>query len=158
MLSAQFLASSLRESHPSFHAVSAPSGPRQMKATLQSAHLADVNAFLVDGKMPLEVYNRAKQDLHGKFVENYLSDQELNPIIQRRPFPVHPSEESLPRYYRSLLAQLQSGYSNYLNTYKHKINAATSPTCPRCNADDDTSSTEQRRRPLFHPQIFGSIL
>ena len=70
--------------------------------------------------------------------KKYLSDQEENLIIQHRLFPIYPSEESLTRNYRSLLAQLRSGHSNHLNSYKHKINAATSATCPHCNADDDT--------------------
>ena len=51
-----------------------------MKATLQSAHLPDVSNFLVDGSVPSEVYNRAEQDLHGKFVESYLSGQSENPV------------------------------------------------------------------------------
>ena len=40
---------------PLFCSVSAPSGPCQMKVTLQSAHLPDVSDFLVDGSMPSEV-------------------------------------------------------------------------------------------------------
>ena len=109
---------------PSFRSVSAPSGPRQMKATLRSAHLADVSDFLVDGLMPSEVYNRAKQDLHGKFVESYLSGQAENPII--RPYPIHPSEESLPREFRSLLAQLR--FPQHLQAQSQRRHFAHLPT------------------------------
>ena len=44
----------------------------------------------------------------------------------------------LPRHYRSTLSQLRSGHSRLLNSYKFKINASPTPTCPRCNSADET--------------------
>ena len=138
MISAQFLASCSRASHPSYNVISAPDGPRQMKQTLQSAHRDSVDVFLTNGALPAEAYNNAKQIIHADFVEASLDKQEVNPLLQRRPPPVHPSESRLPRAYRASLSQLRSGYSNLLNSYKFKIGASLSATCPRCGDHDDT--------------------
>ena len=72
MLSAQFLASCLRPSHPSHATVTLPSGPRQMKETLQSAHYDDVCDFLIDDVLPAERYNNVKSIIHATFVEDYI--------------------------------------------------------------------------------------
>ena len=138
MISAQFLASCSRASHPSFNTISSPSGTRQMKQTLQSAHRDSVDVFLTNGVLPAEAYNNAKQIIHADFVEAALNEQEDNPLLQRRPPPVHPSESRLPRAYRASLSQLRSGYCNILNSYKFKIGVAPSATCPRCGDHDDT--------------------
>ena len=109
-----------------------------MKHTLQSAHRDSVDAFLTNGVLPAEAYNNVKQIIHADFVEAYINEQEVNPLLQRRPPPVHPSESRLPRVYRATLAQLRSGFCNHLNSYKFKIGAAPSATCPRCDRQDDT--------------------
>ena len=140
MLSAQFLASCSRASHPSYNIISAPDGLRSMKQTLQSAHRDSVADFLTNGALPPEAYNSVKEIIHASFVEESLQVQDDNPLLQRRPYPVHPSESRLPRSYRSTLSQLRSGHCNLLNDYKFRIGASPSPTCPRCGAADDTVS------------------
>ena len=109
-----------------------------MKHTLKSAHMQTVDPLLTNGVLPDGSYNNAKQRLHASFVEQTLNVQEPNPLLQRRPPPVHKSEALLPRSYRSTLSQLRSGHSQLLNDYRHRIGAAPSPTCPRCNQVDDT--------------------
>ena len=76
--------------------------------------------------------------IHASFVEEAIHKQDPNPLLQRRPFPIHPSEQKLPRNYRAALSQLRSGHSIILNSYKHTINSATSPLCTRCGLVDDT--------------------
>ena len=138
MLSAQFLASCSRVSHPSHNVVNSAMGPRNMKNTLKSAHNQDVAPLLSNGVLPEESYSNAKQRLHATFVDRSFQQQDINHILQRRPPPVHKSEMVLPRQYRSALAQLRSGHSILLNSYKHTINASPSPTCPRCGNADET--------------------
>ena len=48
MLGAQFLASAMRQDHPSFHLASADPGPRQMKETLRSKYIGSVEPLLVN--------------------------------------------------------------------------------------------------------------
>ena len=105
-----------------------------------------------NGVLPDGSYNNAKQRLHATFVEQTLNVQEPNPLLQRRPPPIHKSEALLPRSYRSALAQLRSGHSNLLNSYRNKIGASPSPTCPRCNLADETVAH------LFDCQAFPTSL
>ena len=49
LLAAQYLASAMRETHPIFVTVTEPSGPQNLKATLQSAFYEDVAPYLDDG-------------------------------------------------------------------------------------------------------------
>ena len=52
---------------------------------------------------------------------------------------IHDSEKNLPRATRATLSQLRSGYSNYLNSYKARINPAIQDLCPLCNAHSHTT-------------------
>jgi hypothetical protein len=51
LLSAQYLASALHQTHPSHKVVTAPAGPRQMKETLHSKCIDLVQPHLTDGRM-----------------------------------------------------------------------------------------------------------
>ena len=73
--------------------------------------------------------------------------QEPIPTISRpsnaTPPKISDSEKALPRETRSTLAQLRSGYSNYLNSYKARI-SQNQPTpiqdiCPHCNDASHTT-------------------
>ena len=133
---------------PSFCSVSAPSGPCQMKVTLQSAHLPDVSNCLVDGSMPSEVYNRAKQDLHGKFVESYLSGQSENLIIQRRPYPIHPRFSD----------RVSPIFSTLTSTKLTPPLRLLAHVATQMMTQLRTFSIAQRCPLLLHPLIFGFIL
>ena len=110
MLSAQFLASSYRPTHPSHDVIRTPSGPRLMRATLQSAHYEDVCDLLIYDELPLERFNDAKNIIHASYVEDYISNQDDIPVLQHKPPPVDTNEVKLPRAYRILLTQLRSSH------------------------------------------------
>ncbi len=61
-----------------------------------------------------------------------------NKVINARPPEIHKSECKLPRVTRSTLAQLRSGYSMYLNSYKSSIDPNTSDKCPNCDSSHTT--------------------
>ena len=56
-----------------------------------------------------------------------------NKVLNSRPPEIHKSECKLPRSTRSTLAQLRSGYSVYLNSYKARIDPNASDKCPNCD-------------------------
>ena len=62
LLSRQFLASSIQRNHPSFDVVSKPQAPRNLRHTLTSKHLPEVEPFLRGGVMPPENRSNAMKD------------------------------------------------------------------------------------------------
>ena len=62
-----------------------------------------------------------------------------NRVINWHPPPISDSERRLPRLTRTILAQLSSGWSNILDSYRAKIIPGTSSRWPSCNqAPHDT--------------------
>ena len=138
LLASQYLASALRESHCMFPTVTNLPGPRNLKESLQSAYYADVAPYLVDGIVPADQYNDIKNKLHADQVLRAITSRQPNPVLGHRAPPIHRSESRLPRAHRSAMAQLRSGYSNYLNSYLVRVGRADTSTCPRCGVDEQT--------------------
>ena len=132
MLSAQYLASALRPSHPSHAVVTAPSGPRSMKATLQSKHQATVAPYLRNGVIEPATYKQVIGKIHTSSVSASISKLGVNRLLGDAP-PKIASEVSLTRAERSTLSQLRTGHCKRLNDYKHSF-LQQSPTaiCPEC--------------------------
>ena len=133
MLSAQFLASSLRPSHPSHAIVSGPSGPRSMKATLQSKHLGRVAPFLSNGVIEPATYKTVVGKIHTACVKESIDKLGENRLLEARPPKISSSESSLSRAERTTLAQLRTSQCKQLNDYKHsKLNRVPDALCPEC--------------------------
>ena len=60
LLCGQYLASAMRPGHPAHSVVTSPAGPRDMKQTLQSAFIDDVQPYLENGIIPPPNYNDVK--------------------------------------------------------------------------------------------------
>ena len=75
MLRRQYLASSLRPSHPSYHYVSQPSGSRaaQRIPTLQSRYFSSIQQYLTNNQTPPGEYQHIIQSIHTSAVESYLN-------------------------------------------------------------------------------------
>ena len=140
LLSAQFLASAMRETHPSFEIVTSLDGPRKLKNTLQSAFYGDVVPYLVDDVVPPALYNDVKNQIHADFVRRSINSRQVNPVLGTRAPPIHSHERRLPRAHRSTLSQLRSGYSSSLNSYLVKVGRADSSVCPRCSLDEHSTA------------------
>ena len=119
MLSSQFLASSLRRSHPSHDVINMPSGPRFMKHTVKSAFLGEVQPFLNGDTMHQEQYSAAKRGIHTVFVQRCIAEMGTSPVLNAPRLPVDASEQVLPCKVRSTLSQLRSGHCIAPNNYKH---------------------------------------
>ena len=82
MLSSQFLASSLRRSHPSHDVINMPSGPRFMKHTVKSAFLGKVQPFLSGDTMHQEYYPAAKSSsIHTALVQRCIAEMGTCPVL-----------------------------------------------------------------------------
>ena len=134
MLCKQFLAGSLRRSHPSYQYVTQPSGPRagQRVPTLQSRYLPEIQHFLTNGQTPPDDYKQIIKSIHTATVESYLSNAPPNKVLNVAPPEISVEEDGLPRYFRTTLSQLRSGYCSRLLDYRHRVGFSTTDVCPEC--------------------------
>ena len=129
MLCSQFLLSALRPNHPSHLTVTADSGPRNIRHTLQSRFRPLISAHLIDGITQPDSYREFLQRVHSDTVATALSP---NRLLEVSPPAVSASERRLPRAHRTTLSQLRSGFSSAMRDYRHSIGAEPTPECPEC--------------------------
>ena len=132
MLSSQYLVSALRPIHPSHAVVTAPSGPRNMKASLSSKHLLDVSPHLTDGVVDPVSYPTILKSIHTSSVASSIAALGNNRLLGAPPPPISTSEISLSRGQRTTLSQLRSGFCKLLNDYRLILKKTTSAICPEC--------------------------
>ncbi|KAF2360279.1 Reverse transcriptase domain [Trinorchestia longiramus] len=141
LLCSQYLLSSLPPHHPNYLTVTQPSGPRNMKHTLQSRLIPSIAHLLSpNGDCLPSTYRQALNTLHSSAVQQAISAAGPNRVLQLSPPPISEEERSLPRSTRALLSQLRSGHSRALNSYQARIGAVQDPTCPACGAAVQTTS------------------
>jgi hypothetical protein len=75
-------------------------------------------------------YKYTRDTLHTNAMRDYLASTGVNPVLGIKPPDVHPSEETLPRVYRTTLAQLRSGKCLPLRSYQCFINLVNNNICP----------------------------
>ena len=138
LLTGQYLVSALRPDHPAHSVVTSPAGPRDMKQTLQSAFIDDVQPYLENGVIPPPNYNDVKNRLHASYVTKAINDRQNPNTLRAATPPVHVSDQQLPRAHRSALAQLRSGHCSALNSYLVRVGRSDTSTCPECGVDDHT--------------------
>ncbi len=137
MLSKQFLLASQKPGHPNRVDLGKPPPPRQMKQTLSSKFGREVKTL--SRNLTEDNFKSKLKIIHTKSVKNMLNTFDNNKVLNSRPPEIHKSERNLPRTTRSTLAQLRSGYSVYLNSYKARIDPNASDKCPNC---DDCHTTD----------------
>ena len=140
LLSSQFLARCLIPSHPSHSIVTAPSGPRNMKQTLQSRFLPTVAPYLTNGTLPPTTFKATLKSLHTSAVSSTISSRPPNRVLQAPAPPVSEEELDLPRPYRTTLAQLRSGFCPALNSYLERVGRSPNDLCPSCHSSPHTTS------------------
>ena len=111
-----------------------------MKETLASKFQDKIYPFLRDGVILGVNQNRVKKELHTSAVRASIAALGVNPVLGAVPPPIHPSEQSLSRSFRTTLSRLRSGKCFQLNSYQHFINALDFNTCPDCQSAPHTSS------------------
>ena len=140
LLCAQFLSRTLIPSHPSHLFTSAPSGPRNIRHTLQSKFLPTVAPYLTNGTLPPDQYKPTLQALHTSAVRSAIDSRNPNRVLLAHPPPVSDEELSLPRIYRTTLSQLRSGFCPALKTYLARVGRAPDDLCPSCRGSPQTPS------------------
>ena len=139
MLSKQFLLATQKSGHPNKVDLNSPPPPRQMKQTLKSKFGKEVKN-ISRPNLPEADYKSRLKVIHTKSVKDLISST-TNKVLNARPPEISKTERDLPRATRSTLAQLRSGYSTYLNSYKARIDktGSTVDKCPNCDSSHTTS-------------------
>ena len=138
LLCSQFLTKSLQPSHPSYSTVTAPSGPRDKKQTLQSKFLNVVAPYLSNGIILPQNCSATIKSLHTDAVTRAINLSDRNPLLNDLPPPIAEEETTLPRHCRTTLSQLRSGYCSSLAAYRERIGMSTDPLCPSCREEPQT--------------------
>ena len=137
MLCSQHLATCLQPHHASFPIVTADSGPRRKKQSLQTGFSDQVNDLLVDGC--ITDIKTARKIIHTRAVREAIGSRGPNGVLSDEAPDVDAAESDLPRGTRTTLAQLRSGYCSALNSFKYRIGSSPTALCPCCRQEDHTT-------------------
>jgi hypothetical protein len=125
--------------HPSHKIVKIPTGHRTnksgrpLKETLSFRFSMSVVPFLCGDIVPSALWNKVKAEIHTAAVAAAIAAAKPNVVLGvRPPLDIDPSEQLLPRVYRTTLLQLCSGKCLSLQTYKHFIKIANDDVYPKC--------------------------
>lgn len=132
LLSKQFLATCHNPIHPCHEYLNQPSYKRNMKKTILQ-HKEEVSQLMVKSPTKDDIKS-AVANIHTFEVQKTLNSYPPNKVLGSNPPGINIEEEELPRYVRSILSQLRSGYCNLLNCYRNRINDEIPNECPRCGA------------------------
>ena len=135
MLCAQYLASSLQPNHPSYPVVTADSGPRTMKYTLQRRYSAEVESFK-DESGAIEDPKMALDTIHRRAVDESIRARGNNRVLGTPAPRINEEEQTVPRKTRRTLSQLRSGFCPSLEDYRLRIGLSTSNLCPCCRQEE----------------------
>ena len=140
MLSKQFLLSTQRPNHPNRVDWDKPPPPpgRLMKRTLVSEYGEEIRGISTPD-LPDDTYKSKLREIHTKSVSDAINNMNANKVINTAPPAINVTEKLLPRSTRATLSQLRSGYSNFLNSYKSRINPEVQDRCPNCTESHTTS-------------------
>ena len=139
MLTEQFLLSMHRQEHPNNHLLTAPTQPRKMRPTIID-HLPGLEECLRDEDPAIWNYKQRLKQLHDGAHKKCNEGYPPNKILGTTPPPLNNrAERSLGRSTRRTLAQLRSGYSPLLASYRARIEDGVSPLCVDCGQEDQTT-------------------
>jgi hypothetical protein len=130
MLSKQFLLATQKPDHPNRVQLNGYPPPRQMKETLVSKYGAEISKISTPD-MNDTIYKQKLKSIHTSSVSKTLKNMKSK-LLKTRPPEISSSEKTLPRSTRTTLAQLRSGYSTHLNSYKSRIDPNIEDKCPHC--------------------------
>ncbi len=109
-----------------------------MKHTLTSRFGAEVSQ-ISEPDLPEDEYKSKLKLIHTTSVARSINQMAQNKVLLSPPPPIDLSEKKLPRQTRATLAQLRSGYSIYLNSYKARIDNTIQDKCPDCDQPHTTT-------------------
>ena len=109
-----------------------------MKRTLISRFEADIRQMSYPD-LPEDMYKKRLKQIHTSNVTKSINSMAPNKVLLSRPPAIDKSELKLPRQTRATLSQLRSGYSNYLTSYKARIDTTVQDKCPYCDYSHTTT-------------------
>ena len=133
LLTKQFLLSCHDPQHPNYEVANREMPSRSIRSDFRifSGNIANY--------IPNPIYestlSSAKNTMHRDSVRSVITSSSVNRVLGSRPPQVDPSEKSLPRETRTVLAQLRSGFSNMLKNYRARIIPSEIDACPTAVAD-----------------------
>ena len=128
LLSAQYLARCLEPDNVNNSITTRDTTKRRMKETLFTRHRNTVEPMMIakDRKATL-------QAIHTKAVNQGVSSQRRNVVLDDRPSLINISEKELTRKERTTVAQLRSGHCRLLGSYNSRISKdASLDLCDDC--------------------------
>jgi hypothetical protein len=127
--------------HPLHKYTTQQQAARNMKQTIFHNNNYTTNINNASTDITEQDIQRNIKSIHTTVVANYLANRKHNKIINEPAPKINETEQTLPRGTRRTLAQLRTGKSPFLRTYKHKIDPLSqpTPTCPLCNIHEHTT-------------------
>ena len=103
-----------------------------MKATIfyNNGHTNNITS---DPNITTEECRENLKHIHTTVTSQYHSSKKKNKVTDTTPYDIHSSEQTLPHYMHTKLAQLRTNQSPLLQSYLHTVNPDTyMPQCPLC--------------------------
>ena len=138
----QFLLGAHRPDRPDNFVTKPPdrARTRPIRRTLQSKRGPSIEDLVPSGGLSWEGYRAGLKSIHQTGLTEVLQSYQPNIVLGGYPPPINTLERNLPRSARCTLAQLRSGYSLLINSYKSKIDPDTVDSCPDCAASPHSTS------------------
>ena len=134
LLAAQFLVKSHDSKNPCHRITTLNQPPRTRKETLHARYHATIQPVM-PAAINSQSIKTACNTLHTNAARTAVQTYHAPVLLNGWPPPtpkIDPSEATLPRKTRRMLAQLRSGHSIVLNSYKNRIDNNISNICPHC--------------------------
>ena len=136
MLSRQFQLACNLPDHPCYELTLSEDNPRKIRKT--SSCFKHEIKDLVTPNITADDYKKGLEQLHKTAVADCLANYLPNPVLNGPPPPISSEEKHLPRESRRILAQLRSGHSHILMSYRSTIDNSASDICPDCRIHEHT--------------------
>ena len=144
LITKQYLAACNLQGHPGNKHLNRPAARRQKKFSML-IHEQEVNRYVHDNRpFDEQIYKKVLKEIHTTEVANTLNSYDKNRVLGTDPPKICQSEMTLNRLARSRLAQLRSGFSYLLNSYRNRIDEEVQNVCPLCKI------TPHDSQHLFH--------
>ena len=106
--------------------------PRNMKATILYTN-KHTNIIISKQNIATEKRKKKLKYIHTTTITLECLSSRKNKVTNTTPYEIYLSEQTLPRYMRTKVAQLRANKSPLLQSYLHTVNPDTyMPQCPRC--------------------------
>ena len=119
-----------RPGHPNHALTSTENPPLRIRKTALSLK-PEGEGYLSSGCL-IRPFKEAAKEIHKESVACSISNYRSNVVLGGYPPPVSKDEIQLPRFTRTALAQLRSGWCRKLNHYMSRLDASITDTCPDC--------------------------